>query len=344
MAIEDIGLLNSAIEIQDNSVVKNEGKTTIEKNIAGVSDQEFFNQREKVNLKKEGYSSFEIDAHQKTNTIFPITNSFNSFKDDLAAFSTPLGDVQGLNLIDANKEILKNDVTNYKNYINSLTKRKDEYQKHLQSFIKVNFPETDYNEFEDLLNTIGFVVSNNVNKVSKDGTARGYYMFGTKTNDLKASYNIFKSLNPTDISPDFDERVQSGDASNLNVLQQMKLISSTIRANVSDKTLDGALKGNVDDVFLIMKILYGDKFTEELQNKTKDVLEKRKDPEMIIDGDGELPFLLYRGEGYLNNLLEDYGIDFGSMSNFHKNLGRTQIGRATIANHSMSLNNLKKRI
>ena len=80
MAIEDTGLLNSAIEIQDNSVVKNEGKTTIEKSIAGVSDQEFFNQREKVNLQKEGYSNLEINKHQKTNTIFPITNSFNLFK------------------------------------------------------------------------------------------------------------------------------------------------------------------------------------------------------------------------------------------------------------------------
>jgi len=377
MAIEDTGLLNSAIEIQDNSVVKNEGKTTIEKSIAGVSDQEFFNQREKVNLQKEGYSNLEINKHQKTNTIFPITNSFNLFKDDLEGFSTSLDNVQGLNLKDANKEVLKNDVENYKNYVNSFTKRnkefkdfsnlfspsnisakdmmeklgvkdrikfirKDEYQQGLRTFIKINFPGADYKEFEDLINTIGFVVSDNVNKVSKDGTARGYYMFGTKTNDLRASYNIFKSLNPEHISPDFEERVESGDASNLNVLQQMKLISSVIRANVSDKTLDGALKGNVDDVSTIMKIIYGDKFTEELQNKTKDVLEKRKDPEMIIDGDGELPFFLYRGEGPLNNFLEDYGFNFGSMSNFHKNLGRTQIwGRAAIANHAINLNNLK---
>ena len=377
MAIEDTGLLNSSLDLIDKTAVKNEGKTTIEKNTAGiVTDQQRYNQREAKNLKFDGFSKVEIDTYHNTPSFFPKIDAFEFGQSDLKINNITQDDANGLTPNEIIQKNIDNDVENYKNYAASLENRnkkfheinqkilenpeisqqgmldalgiknkikyiqQDGYDKEMDLFLNnIYYGTVDSQKYMNLINQIGFIMSENVNKISKDGNARGLYMFDGQDNSIEEAFEYYKYLMGGS-TKSFANRVKTGNANYLNTVQQMKLIASVIKQKIPESLLKDALDGNSDAFVSIMKTIYGKKYTEELQNKTTEVIELSKNSENIDYGDMDIPTFLYRGEGWLNNLLEDAGFDYGSVSHFHKNIGRTQIGKLSLAQHAIDTGGL----
>ena len=128
MAIEDTGLLNSAITTRDSTLVKNEGKTDVEKTTAGiVTEEESFNQRDAYQLNKEGYNDIEIAEYHNTSAIFPETVAFSEIKNDLEAGGVSNEEASGSNIEEVKDNILNHDVEKYKEYVKNITAENEEH-------------------------------------------------------------------------------------------------------------------------------------------------------------------------------------------------------------------------